>query len=106
MKSHAYKKTIRGVNLMYKNQKKKINTNLQFQQRQIRIAIIRAIFTLLRDIVLKHRRRLGVISIKTVEDGIDILRPIGRSVESYAHNGKREKKVEEMRREEKGKEKK
>lgn len=70
--------------------------SVQLQQCQIRIAIVGAIFALLGDIVLEHRRRLGVVSVEAVEDGIDVLRSIGRGVESYSHDWKEEE--EERRR--------
>ena len=57
----------------------------QLQQRQVRVAVIGAVLALLRDIVLENRRRLGVVPVEAVEDGLDVLGPVGRGVEGDAH---------------------
>lgn len=57
----------------------------QFQKRQIRITIIRPVLALLSDIVLEYSRGLRIVSVEAIEDGFDMLRPLGRVVECYAH---------------------
>ncbi len=57
----------------------------QLQKRQIRITIIRPVLALLGDIVLEYGGGLRVVSIEAIEDGFDMLRPLGRVVECYAH---------------------
>ncbi len=58
---------------------------LQLQQGKVGVAIVGPLFALLGDIVLKHGRGLGVVPVEAVEDGIDVVGPVGRGVESYAH---------------------
>ncbi len=58
---------------------------LQLQQRKVGVAIVGPLFALLGDIVLKHGRGLGVVPVEAVEDGIDVVGPVGRGVESYSH---------------------
>lgn len=70
---------------MRQTKQKNMKSNIQFQQRKIRIAIVRPFFTLLSDVVLKYGRRFRVISVETVEYGIDVLWPFGRSVEGDSH---------------------
>ncbi len=57
----------------------------QLQKRQIRITIIRPVLALLSDIVLEYGGGLRVVSVEAIEDGFDMLRPLGRVVEGYAH---------------------
>lgn len=59
--------------------------NSQFQQRQIRIAVISSVLALLRDIVLEYGRCFRVVSVETIEDSFDVLGPVGGVVEGYAH---------------------
>jgi len=57
----------------------------QLQKRQIRITIIGPVLALLSDIVLEYGGGLGIVSVEAIEDGFDMLRPLGRVVECYAH---------------------
>ena len=72
------------IHFICTNQTKK-KSSLQFQQRQICIAIVSPVFALLSDVVLKHGGCFGVVSVETVEDGIDVLWSVGRGVEGDAH---------------------
>ena len=59
--------------------------NSQFQQGQIRIAVVRAVLALLGNIVLEYGRCFGIVSVEAVEDGFDVFGPVGRIVKGYAH---------------------
>lgn len=59
--------------------------NIQLQKSQVRIAVKRALLALLRNIVLEYCRGLGVISVETAEDGIDMSRTGLALVESDNH---------------------
>lgn len=65
--------------------KKQSNMYLQFQKRQISIAIKRPLLALLRYIVLEYCRGLRVISVEAAEDGVDVSRACLALVESDAH---------------------
>lgn len=60
---------------------------IQFEERQIGIAVIRLRFALLGNIFLEYCGRLRVISVETVEDGVDIFGPVFAQVESESHSG-------------------
>lgn len=57
----------------------------QLQQRQVRVAVIGPVLALLCYVVLEYCGGFGVVAIEAVEDGIDVLRPLGRIVEGNAH---------------------
>ena len=59
---------------------------LQFQECQISIAVIRPVLALLCHVVLEDVRRFRVIPIQSVQDSLNMLRPIWRIVERDTHN--------------------
>ena len=59
--------------------------NIQLKQGQVRICIVRLVLALLHYIVLEHGRCLGIVSIESIQDGIDVLWPVGRVVERSRH---------------------
>lgn len=59
--------------------------NLQLQQGQVSVAIIRLFLALLGHIVLEDGSGLGIVSIETIQDGINMLWPLGRIIEGDAH---------------------
>jgi hypothetical protein len=61
------------------------NLDSQLQQRQICIAIVRSLLALLVHIVLEYGRGLRIVSIESVEDVLNVLGPVRRIVEGYAH---------------------
>lgn len=61
--------------------------NSQFQESEIRIAVVCPILALLGHVILEHGCRLGIVSIEAVENGIDVFWPIRRVVEGDAHDG-------------------
>ena len=61
----------------------------QFQEREVRIAVICPVFALLRHVVLEHGRGFRVIPVEPVEDGVDVFGSVGRIVECDAHCARR-----------------
>lgn len=61
--------------------------HVQLQQGQVRVAVVRLALALGHDIVLESARRLGVVSVQAIEDGLDVLWPFRRKVECGAHGG-------------------
>lgn len=59
----------------------------QLQQGQVGIAIESPVLTLLSDIVLEYRGRLGVVSVEATQDGINVGRPSLALVERDTHFG-------------------
>ena len=62
-------------------------THSQFQKREIRVAVVRPVFALLRYVVLEHGRGFGVIAVEPVEDGFDVLGPFRHMIKCYTHCG-------------------
>lgn len=62
-----------------------IGAILQLQQRQVGIAVICLVGALLCDIFLEDGRRLGVVSVQSIEDLVNIFRPLRRVIECDAH---------------------
>lgn len=58
----------------------------QFQEGEVGIAVVSLVFALGCHVVVKDARRLGVVAIQAVEDGINVLWPLGRIVERYTHD--------------------
>lgn len=58
---------------------------LQFQQCKACICVKEFLFALLSDIFLKYRCRLGIVTIQTVEDLIDMRGPLFTLVEALRH---------------------
>lgn len=58
-----------------------IQADLQFQERQVGIAVVRLVLALLRDILLENLRRLRIVSVEAVEDGVNVLGSLGTIVE-------------------------
>lgn len=63
----------------------KTKAHSQLQQRQVGVAVECPVLTLLHDIVLEYRGRLGVVSVEAVEDGVDVGGTGLALVESDAH---------------------
>lgn len=59
--------------------------NLQLQQCEIRIAVVGLFLTLVVYVVLEDCGGLWVVSVKAIEDNINMLRPVRRVIERYAH---------------------
>jgi hypothetical protein len=57
----------------------------QLEQGQVGVAVIGLVFALRHDVVLENSRRLGVVAVQSVQDGIDVLWPLGRVVEGDTH---------------------
>ena len=57
----------------------------QLKQCQVGIAVECPVFALLYNVVLENGGRLGVVSVQTAEDGIDVGRPSLTLVESDTH---------------------
>ena len=62
-----------------------MRAHLQLQQGQVGIHIDRLVLTLCGDIVLEDLCGLWVVAIQAVEDGIDVLRPVGRVIKCDSH---------------------
>ena len=54
--------------------------NSQLKQCQVGIDVNRSILTLLCDVFLENSHRFGIITIKSVQNSINVLRPIRRVV--------------------------
>lgn len=61
--------------------------DVQLQQSQVGVAVVRLLLALLHDIVLEDGRGLGVVPVEAVENRIDMLRPFRREIERGAHGG-------------------
>lgn len=59
--------------------------NLQLQQSQVGVAIIRLFLALLGNVVLEDGGCLGIVSVETIQYGIDMLRAFRRIIEWDAH---------------------
>lgn len=59
--------------------------HVQLQQGQVRVAVVCLALALGHDIVLEGARRLRVVSVQAIEDGLDVLWPFRRKVECGAH---------------------
>ena len=57
----------------------------QLEQSQVGVAVIGLVFTLRHDVVLENSRGLGVVAVESVQDGINVLWPLGRVVEGDTH---------------------
>lgn len=58
-----------------------MGVNIQLQQGQVRVAVVRLRLALLHDIVLERASGLGVVSVEAIEDRLDVLWPFRRKVE-------------------------
>lgn len=58
---------------------------LQLQQRQVGVAVVGLVGALLSDIFLENGRCLRVVSVQTIEDLVNVLRPLRRVVKCDAH---------------------
>lgn len=58
----------------------------QLEQGEVGVAVICAVFALLRHVVLEHRSRLGIVAIEPVQYCVDVLGPIWRVVKWDAHD--------------------
>lgn len=59
--------------------------DVQLQQREVGVAVVRLVLALLHDIVLEDGRGFGVVPVEAVEDLLDVLRPFRRVIEGGAH---------------------
>lgn len=57
----------------------------QLEQGQVRVAVIGLVFALRHDVILENSRGLGVVAVQSVQDGINVLWPLGRVVEGDTH---------------------
>jgi hypothetical protein len=57
----------------------------QFQQSQIGVAVVSLVLALLGDIFLEYRGGFRVVPVQTIEDGVDVLRPVLGHVECDSH---------------------
>jgi hypothetical protein len=58
---------------------------LQFQEREVGVAVVCAVFALLGDIVLEDGGGFGIVSVEAVQDVFDVAGPLGGVVECYTH---------------------
>lgn len=63
-----------------------IKQNLQFQEREVGVAIICLVVALLLDVILEDGRRLWVVPVEPVEDRLDVLWALRRVVERDTHD--------------------
>lgn len=61
--------------------------DVQLQEGEVGVAVVRLALALLHDIVLEGARRLGVVAVEAIEDLLDVIRPFWREVEGGAHFG-------------------
>ena len=59
--------------------------DLQFEEGKVGVAVVGAVFTLLRHIVLENGGGFGVVAVETIKDSFNMLGAIRRVVEGYAH---------------------
>lgn len=57
----------------------------QLKQSQVGVAVVGLVFALRYDVVLENSRGLGVVAVESVQDGINVLWPLGRVVEGNTH---------------------
>ena len=60
--------------------------DLQLQQCEVGIAVVGLFLALVVHVVLEDCGGLWVVSVETVEDGINVLWPVRRVIERYAHD--------------------
>jgi hypothetical protein len=65
---------------------KECRADLQLEEGEVGVAVIRLVVALLLHIVLEDRRRLGVVSVESVEDRLDVLGALWRVVERNTHD--------------------
>ena len=58
-----------------------MGVNVQLQQGQVRVAVVRLVLALLHDIVLEGASGLRVVSVEAIENSLDVLWPFRRKVE-------------------------
>jgi hypothetical protein len=61
-------------------------TDVQLQESEVGVAVVRLTLALLHDIVLEDTRCLWVVSIEAIEDLLDVIRPLGREVVWCSHD--------------------
>jgi hypothetical protein len=61
--------------------------DVQLEQGEVGVAVVRLVLALGHDIVLEDGGGLWVVAVEAVEDGLDVVRPLGRVVEGDAHGG-------------------
>lgn len=54
--------------------------NVQLQQGQVGVAVVRSRLALVHDIVLEGASGLWVVSVEAIKDGLDVLWPFRRKV--------------------------
>jgi hypothetical protein len=59
--------------------------NVQLQEGEIGVAVVRLRLALLHDVVLEDARRLGVVPIEAIKDLVNVLWPFRREIEGGAH---------------------
>lgn len=59
---------------------------VQFEEREVGVAVVSLVFALRGHIVLEYTRRLGVVAIEAVQNRVDVLWPLGGKVERDAHS--------------------
>lgn len=57
----------------------------QLEQGQVGVAVVGLVFALRHNVVLENCRGLGVVAVESVQDGINVLWPLGRVVERNTH---------------------
>lgn len=60
--------------------------NLQFQEREVCVAIICLVVALLLDVILEDGRRLWVVAVESVEDRLNVLWALRRVIEWDTHD--------------------
>lgn len=63
------------------------NLSLQLEKREVCVGIIGFLLALLDDVFLEDTGGFGIVSIKAIQDRINVLWPVGRVVERNPHFG-------------------
>ena len=65
--------------------KRRHRKNVQLEEGEVGVAVVRLALALLHHIVLEGGRRLRIVAVEAVENLLHVLRPIGREVKGGAH---------------------
>lgn len=59
--------------------------DVQLQEREVGIGIVFLFVALMLNVILEDGRRLGIVSIEAIEDGVDVIWPTFCKIERNAH---------------------
>jgi hypothetical protein len=66
-------------------QSKSKDVDVQLQQGEVGVAVVRLVLALLHNIVLEDARGLGVVTVEAIEDLLYVVWPLGRKVVGCSH---------------------